>query len=436
MARHGPGRSLEDLKRAQGDPGGIPFVNTIATSADGRALYVDASSAPYLSAEALALYRARLASDEDTKAANARNLMLLDGGDPRFEWVTDPRARDPGIVPTELAPQLERTDYVFNANDSYWISNAKVPLTGFSPVHGREDSPRSLRTRMNVRLLEDASPSGPAGADGRFSLDELAAAVFSNRSMSAELLKAALVARCQAEPDRTVENRTVHLSAACGVLGTWNGVYDLDSRGAVLWREFITQFRGPDLTRAGKLFATDFDPAHPVTTPRDLAGGAGGQDGALEALARAVLLIERAGIQVDTPLGDVQVAERGGKRIPIHGGLGAEEGIANLVDFAPNASTLESDGSPVPGVEGSRYLTRAGYRVNRGSSFVMVLGYTDGGPSARALLTYGQSGDPSSPHFSDQTELYSRKVWRDVLFTDEQIAADPNLRTEIVRAPR
>ena len=433
MARAG---SLEDLKRAQGDPGGITFVNTIATSADGRALYVDASSAPYLSAEALALYGARLASDEDTKAANARNLMLLDGSDPRFEWVTDPRARDAGIVPAELAPQLDRTDYVFNANDSHWISNAKVPLTGFSPVHGREDSPRSLRTRMNVRLLEDASPSGPAGSDGRFSLDELAAAVFSNRSMSAELLKAALVARCQAAPERTIEGRTVDLAAACGVLGAWDGVYDLESRGSVLWREFITQFRGPDFTRAGALFATDFDPAEPVTTPRDLAIPAGGTDAVLDALARAVLLLERAGMRIDTALGDVQVAERGGKRIPIHGGLGGEEGIANFVNFAPNDSTLETDGPSVERVEGSRYLTRAGYRVNRGSSFIMVLSYTDAGPRARALLTYGQSGDPASPHFSDQTELFSRKVWRDVLFTDEQIAADPNLRTEVVRAPK
>ena len=308
--------SLEDLKRAHARPGGITFVNTIATSADGRALYLDASSAPYLSAEAIALHRARLASDADTRAASARNLMLLDGSDPRFEWVVNPRARDPGIVPAELVPQLERTDYVFNANDSHWISNPKAPLTGFSPVHGREDWPRSLRTRMNVRLLDDASPSGPAGADGRFSLDEIAAAVFSNQSMSAELLKEALVARCHAAPVRTVENRTIHLAAACGVLGAWNGAYDLDSRGAVLWREFITQYRGPDFTRAGKLFAKDFDPAEPVTTPRDLAVSAGGQDGVLDALARAVILIERAGIRVDAPLGDVQVAERGGKRDP------------------------------------------------------------------------------------------------------------------------
>lgn len=432
----GRAASLDDLKRAQGHPGGIPFVNTIAASDDGRALYVDASSAPYLSAETIASWRARLAGDEDTRAASTRNLMLLDGSDSRSEWVSDVRARDPGIVPVELAPQVERTDYVFNANDSYWISNARAPLTGFSPVHGSEATPRSLRTRMNARLLDDPSPSGPAGADGRFSLEEAAAAAFSNRSMSAELLKAALVARCRATPERAIENRTVSLTTACGVLGAWNGTYDLDSRGAVLWREFVTQFRGPDFTRAGKLFARDFDPADPLGTPRELARADGGEDPALDALARAVLVLDQAGLRVDAPLGQVQAAERGGKRIPIHGDLGGEEGIANFVNFAPNDSTLEPDAPQAEAVAGSRYLTRAGYRVNRGSSFVMVLAFTDRGPRARALLTYGQSGDPQSPHFSDQTELFSRKAWREVLFTEEQILADPNLRTEVVSGGR
>ena len=71
-----------------------------------------------------------------------------------------------------------------------------------------------------------------------------------------------------------------------------------------------------------------------------------------------------------------------------------------------------------------------------GSSFVMVVGFTDAGPRARAVLTYGESGDPQSPHFSDQTELFSRKPWRDILFSDKDIAADKQLRTTVVTAAR
>ncbi len=433
----GRARSLDEVKRAHARPGGVAFVNTMVASDDGRALYIDGSAAPHLSAEAIALWKTRADSDADTKTAYARGLILLDGSDPRFEWVRDDRARDPGVVPAELVPQLERTDYVFNANDSYWISNPHAPLTGFSPVHGREDTPRSLRTRMNVRLLDDLSPAGPSGANGRFSLDELAAAVFGNRSMSAELLRAPLTAQCQATPSVTLEGRDVDVGPACRTLAAWDGRFDLDSRGAVLWREFITQYRGADFSRAGRLFATDFAANDPIATPRDLVGRSNGDgtspDGPLAALARAVLALERASLTVDTPLGAAQFADRGGQRIPIHGGLSGEEGIANFVNYAPNDTTLEPDAPVGKPVAGSRYLGPAGYPVNRGTSFVMVLAFTERGPDARALLTYGQSGDPQSAHFRDQTELFSKKAWRPVLFTEAQIKGDPALRTVVVR---
>jgi acyl-homoserine-lactone acylase len=42
-------------------------------------------------------------------------------------------------------------------------------------------------------------------------------------------------------------------------------------------------------------------------------------------------------------------------------------------------------------------------------------------------LTYSQSDDPASEHFSDQTALYSSKTWRPLPFSREQIEADPGL---------
>ena len=42
----------------------------------------------------------------------------------------------------------------------------------------------------------------------------------------------------------------------------------------------------------------------------------------------------------------------------------------------------------------------------------MTLGWSDTGPEAEAILSYSQSGDPESPHFDDQTQLYAEKTWR------------------------
>ena len=51
----------------------------------------------------------------------------------------------------------------------------------------------------------------------------------------------------------------------------------------------------------------------------------------------------------------------------------------------------------------------------------MTLGWTEDGPEAEALLSYSQSGDPNSPHFDDQTQLYAEKAWRPIRYTPVDI---------------
>ena len=65
-----------------------------------------------------------------------------------------------------------------------------------------------------------------------------------------------------------------------------------------------------------------------------------------------------------------------------------------------------------------------GYPVFHGASWLMALEFTESGPQAEAFLTYGQSHDPESEHFVDQTRLFSKGEWRPVVFTEAQIEAD------------
>jgi acyl-homoserine-lactone acylase len=172
-----------------------------------------------------------------------------------------------------------------------------------------------------------------------------------------------------------------------------------------------------------------------VNTPHTLAPDKPGEPQSLVKLARAAQLLAQAGVALDTPLGKAQYSDRNGGRIPIHGGEGAYDGITNFVNYAPNGTTLEPDPS-YERVKGSRFLTKVGYPVNRGSSFVMALEYTAQGPRARAFLTYSQSGDPASPLYYDQTELFSVKKWRRILYTEAEIKTDPNLKTRTVTSAK
>jgi acyl-homoserine-lactone acylase len=105
----------------------------------------------------------------------------------------------------------------------------------------------------------------------------------------------------------------------------------------------------------------------------------------------------------------------------------------NLMLGTTGGSTMEPTPTS-PQVPGSRFLTEAGYPVLHGSSFVLAVEFTDDGPRADAILSYGQSGDPESVHFTDQTEMFARKEWRPVLFRADEIAREVR-REYTVRGP-
>jgi acyl-homoserine lactone acylase PvdQ len=69
----------------------------------------------------------------------------------------------------------------------------------------------------------------------------------------------------------------------------------------------------------------------------------------------------------------------------------------------------------------SRYFPgtkkRYGYA---GNSFICVVEFGDR-IRAKSLLAGGESGNPSSAHFFDQGEMYTRGIFKDVLFYKEDV---------------
>ena len=71
-------------------------------------------------------------------------------------------------------------------------------------------------------------------------------------------------------------------------------------------------------------------------------------------------------------------------------------------------------------------------RLGRGgNSFVKVIAF---GPQLRAasILNYGQSGDPASPHFFDQAELYARRTFKPSWFSRAAVEANA-VRSYVVK---
>jgi acyl-homoserine-lactone acylase len=438
---------LDEFIDVHREVNGVPLFNTIAVSDDGRAWYADTSATPNLSDGALAAYQASLETDPIARIAADNGAVLLDGSDPLYEWVDEDGARDPGLVPPADQPMVERDDYVFNANDSFWLPHATEMLQGdYSPLHGAQRTARSPRTRENAVVLGDTTTAGPAGEDGLFTLDELAAAAVQNRGYTSRALLEPVVERCRGaktvnvpaqEPSGGDDGAAplpaarLDVGPACRVLAAWDGVYDVDRAGPPLWRELLAGVDTADLTRAGSLWAEPFDPERPIDTPAGLAPapGGGAPDPVLVNLARAVQSLEAAGFEVDATLGEVQFASRDGERIPIHGG-DARDGTTNVVGWGSGASildpaVLQAKREPlVPGSSLARVGGETGYPINNGTSFLMAMSFTDDGPRARVFLTYGETEDRSSDIYTEATKAFSDKQWRDVAFTDADIEAD------------
>jgi len=438
-------KSFDDFVDVMTTANGVPLFNTVATSADGRAWYADTSATPNLSEEALAAYEASLATDPIVKVAADSRAILLDGSDPMFEWVDEPGARDPGLVPASRQPRVERSDYVFNANDSFWMPHASALLSGdYSPLHGRQETVRSVRTRENATVLDDTTSFGASGEDGTFDLDELAAAAIDNVGFTARALLEPVVTRCQAaagpvaipamEGTETAEGlpaATIDITEACDVLAGWNGVYDLDSAGAPLWREFILKFPAKDQydTGSGTLWAQPFDPTRPLETPSGLAPAPpGAPDPVLVNLARAVQALEVAGFEPSAKLGDVQFTMRNGQRIPVHGGTGVD-GTTNVVSTSGRPGTIldpaMTNRKLEPLVANSalyRMDGEVGTPITFGSSFFMTLAYGKDGPEAQAFLVYSDTENPADPVFTEATEAFRDKKWRPIEFREADIA--------------
>jgi acyl-homoserine-lactone acylase len=325
-----------------------------------------------------------LAKDQWKKS----RMPVLDGSRADCEWGTDKDSTEPGVFGPNNSPHLFRTDYVTQSNDSYWLTNPKQPLTGLSPIWGDEATARSLRTRLGLDQVEKRV-AGTDGLEGKkFDLKTLQQTIYSNRNLGAELVRDDLVKLCW-------QSERPNIPAACKALQNWDLKVNTDSRGAALFHLFAEN--------KGLKFKVPFDPKDPVHTPNTLDAN---DPAVMEALQKAIAKLAELNIAPDAKLGDVQVETRNGERIPIHGGAGTE-GVFNVV-------TVDDD---------SLKPSLGWTQIRHGASWIMTVEFTDKGPISQGILTYSESVNPNSPHYSDQTRLYSQKGWDDLRFTEAEVVA-------------
>jgi acyl-homoserine-lactone acylase len=392
--------SSEDILNAIRENQGVPWWTVVAADARGQALLSQIQVVPNVPDAMLE----RCITDLGRALFASERFAVLDGSRGDCGFQTDPDAVEPGIFGPgdDQHPRMPFTltrNYVENSNDSHWLPSADDRIDGMPRLLGDEGSQRSLRTRGLIAEVEEQKTKAP------YTRQILADAMLSNRSYAGDLVLDEAVAICRAVPDGKAQSSSgdsVDVRAACDVLAAWDHAMDTDSRGALLFSSFWVKALRTSTEAEVALWKVPFDPADPVHTPRTLDGE---NPLIARALADAIQELESAGIPLSATLGDHQYVVRRGKRIPIGGGTD-ELGVMNSLTMALD----DPDQAPY------------------GSGYMHVVAF-DGTacPDAVTLVSYSQSSDASSPHYADQTELYSQGRWVRERFCESAIQASPEL---------
>lgn len=392
-------QSVDEMVDVLKEDLGVPWVNTIAADSNGKALYADVGSMPNI---------------DDARAAECNTgignltwpmaqVAVFPGWEARCEMQKAPDAPAKGLLSPSKMPIQVRDDYTSNANDSYWLSNPKAPLEGYPAIIGNEKTARSLRTRNGLNQIEQRLNGTDGNPGNKYTPELLRGFIDNNRHYGAELLIPDLVADCQASPE-LYPGGAAKVGDACDVLADWDKTDNLDAPGAYLGRQVIGS-----ILAVGGIYTNPFNINNPVHTPSGLNVG---KTGVRAALSNAVDYMNGKGIALDATWRDHQYVTKAGEQIPIPGGPGGQ-GMYNVITASRDSSGDYSS-------------------VQHGSSFIQMASM-DGTkcPDVKMILTYSQAAtNEASPHYKDQTKLFSNSEWVTDRFCVDQQKADPQLQVK------
>lgn len=420
----GQARSIDGLEDAL-KAIGLPWVNTIAADRDGTGYYADVSTVPNINKEKLDTCGNTLFG----LAITGQGVATLDGSRSECEWGTDPDGPE-GLLGFGNLPKIrtsQNVPYVSNSNDSYWLSHPNMLLENYSPLMGRngfepqERIPQSLRTRQGfVQADERVAGSDGLGAPG-FNIDNLRDVMFGSRNIAAELTLDDVIDACNGVVDWSAGDcggnpysaNPAVAAGACTILDNWDRLFNIDSVGAGLWNEVWRR-----IDRGETFWVVPFDPDDAVHTPSTVnVADAGVVEAIRCGVGAGVDIMVSRGIPLDRDWGDLQFRWNGDRsaQIPVHGGSGSFMWSVISANF----------------VDGEGYSD-----IFHGNSYIQTVTWDETAcPDAYAVLTYSQSTDPASLHYSDWTELMSGKGWNDMPYCLADIEADKISETVISTDP-
>jgi acyl-homoserine lactone acylase PvdQ len=356
-------RSLEEFQAAVGRLS-IAYMNLMYADADGNIWYLYGSAVPR--------------RDPSFDWGDP-----VDGSDPRTEWGD--------YHPLEDLPQIlnPSSGFLLNTNSAPFVATDSVSFT-------REDFPAYMIGNEENNARAVSSRRVLQGLQG-VTFDDFARAVWDTRLSLADSLLPILFA------DREALEKAAPGEGPSALAPGSPGLAAADAA--------IERLRSWDRRAAIESVETTW---WMLAVERWYLDGASSRPFAhLEALVGVLESLGRDWGRTEVAWGELNRLQRPPSQDP-------DDFSADLpsvpVAGAPSAAGSVFVFHTEPGSTGVRY-------GQHGNSFMKVIEF---GPvvRGRSLLVFGQSGDPDSPHFFDQAQLYSDREFKPAWFTREEVEAN------------
>jgi acyl-homoserine-lactone acylase len=196
-------------------------------------------------------------------------------------------------------------------------------------------------------------------------------------------------------------------SEAAQVLTKWDRQTNADSRGAVLFQMFVSQYLSAGPGGLAAKMRVKYDWKNPVETATGLSDPAA----AAAALERVAADCRRLHGSLDIPWGEVYRFASGNADVPGNGGPGSS-GIFRTMRFSER--------------KGNRF-----YAVH-GETFVCAIEFAPRDRQrARCALGYGNFSQAGSPHLEDQLPLIAAKQLHPVIRDRKELDRNAELRERL-----
>jgi acyl-homoserine-lactone acylase len=307
----------------------------------------------------------------------------VDGSDTRTDWQSLHAVSE---LPNTINPP---TGWAFNSND--WLYSAAGP---YSPKPASfpaylDTAGESYRTIHATRLLTQPGP---------WTLDRLQGAAYDRAQPSFEVLVPMLVSAWQALP--AGDPRRARLAEPIAMLASWDKRWSIASVPNTL-----AQFWGDELAKlVSSRKWTDHDNMF-----RHMERLSGTEK--LDTFMRGLDRLERDFGGWRVPWGEVNRFQRISPAI--------DSPFSDAAPSIPVGFTSNRWGSLASFGASQKPGTKRWYGTN-GNSFVAVVEFGRR-VRARAVTAGGESGNPASPHFSDEAQRYASGDLREVYFYPEQL---------------